>query len=269
VLGAINRLDEKSKCIAFAKHLEEWIDRYGNGEFTDSLIRRYKFNDCYKSFQAKITGIETSISQKESMELMSYWVIFYRVMRKRIPVPHANKFNFKYATKEDFLREYNYTFMDCDELETDQLFFTANWMALLFMTVDARGNKGLAMNVIPKVIEGIHVKYSTGGGQSLQTACRVRIYEHEGSVKPHERPTRKNSISASSSMSHDKDEDTLEHLPLYKRSFTTTHAPPDMSALEFLSHLTASQDAEFHRPQKRASIGPGTVSSTGSFDFFR
>lgn len=112
-------------------------------------------------------------------------------MRKKIPIPHEGVFSFKYASIADFLKEYNYCFLKCDPNELANLFYTANWMAILFTTMEARGNKGLAMSVIPKSIEGFHVKYSTGGGQSTQTSNRVKIYEYEGGVKPHERPTRR------------------------------------------------------------------------------
>lgn len=193
-------------------------------------------------------------------------VVFFRVMRKNIPIPHQNRFHFKYATEQDFLREYNYCFAECDPTEISNLYFTANWMALLFATVDARGNKGLAMNVIPKVIEGFSARYSTGGGQSVQTAARVRIYEHEGSVKPHERPTRRSISIPVPHLSERKTGDSL-----YDDSIRVKRSPRSASSLEeeraylFLTQLSESGENEYRRPQKRASIGPGTIQSIDYF----
>ena len=187
-------------------------------------------------------------------------------MRKSIPIPHHNRFHFKYATEQDFLREYNYCFSACDSIEVTNLFFTANWMSLLFATVDARGNKGLAMCVIPKVIEGFHVRYSTGGGQSAQTASRVKIYEHEGSVKPHERPTRR---SISIPVPHSSERKTSDNM--FDDSIRIKRSPRSSSSLEegaylFLTQLSEAVDHEYRRPQKRASIGPGTMQSIDYFE---
>lgn len=184
-----------------------------------------------------------------------------------IPNSQPSVFHFKYETSEDFLRAYNYSFIDLDQSEIVNLFFTANWMSLLFGTVDPRGNKGLAMSVIPKVIEGFHIKYSTGGGQSAQTAARVRIYETEGMVRPHERPTRKSmAINATSGLingkgkGYAKDDQSIESKPqpvLFKRSFTTSPASTEASGDEASEML-----AKMHKPLKRMSIGPGTFSSS-------
>ena len=45
-------------------------------------------------------------------------------------------------------------------------------------------NKGLAIQVIPKLVEGYSAKYITGSGQTHATADRVHIYEIEGCVRP-------------------------------------------------------------------------------------
>ena len=50
--------------------------------------------------------------------------------------------------------------------------------------IPAKLNKGLIIGVIPKFVEGLHAKYVTGSGQTVQTADRVHIYESEGNVKP-------------------------------------------------------------------------------------
>ena len=91
---------------------------------------------------------------------------------------------------EAFLFAYQHHFEQVDDVEKEKLFYVANWMAILFTMVESRGNKGLAMNVIPRLVEGFHVRYNTGGGQSLATSHRVHIYEVEGNVKPIHRPKR-------------------------------------------------------------------------------
>ena len=48
--------------------------------------------------------------------------------------------------------------------------------------VTPRKSKGLAMAVVPKVIEGMNAKYVTGSGQTKSTADRVHIFETEGGV---------------------------------------------------------------------------------------
>ena len=55
-------------------------------------------------------------------------------------------------------------------------------MAILLSMVTPRKSKGLAMAVVPKVIEGMSAKYVTGSGQTKSTADRVHIFETEGGV---------------------------------------------------------------------------------------
>eukprot|EP01035_Chromulina_nebulosa_P018498 gene18498-24215_t len=56
-------------------------------------------------------------------------------------------------------------------------------MSLLFKIIPARKNKGLVIQVIPKLVEGWDVKYITGSGQTKATAHRVRIFETEGEIQ--------------------------------------------------------------------------------------
>jgi hypothetical protein len=218
-----------------------------------------------------------NISQKETSELHAYWVIFFRVMRKRIPIPFQDRFNFKYSTIDDFTNEYSCAFKYADNLEMNKLYFTANWMAILFSTVDARGNKGLAMTVVPKVIEGYQIKYSTGGGQSAQTKARVKIYEHEGNVRPHERPTRRATITLplhSRQTSKGCIDDLINTLSAelpsgIKRSITVT---TDVSSLPYEEYdpidygsspemSQSIEDDHLRLKMKRATIGFGYSTS--------
>ena len=68
-----------------------------------------------------------------------------------------------------------------------KLFATANAMNVFFNYVPAKKNKGLILQVIPRLIEGWKVKYITGSGQTIATRDRVHIYETEGHIKPFHR----------------------------------------------------------------------------------
>ena len=57
-------------------------------------------------------------------------------------------------------------------------------MNVLFVLLPARKNKGMAIQVIPKMIEGWYVKYVTGSGQTKATADRVFLFETEGNITP-------------------------------------------------------------------------------------
>lgn len=70
-------------------------------------------------------------------------------------------------------------------------------MNVFFNYVPAKKNKGLILQVIPRLIEGWKVKYITGSGQTVATKDRVHIYETEGHVKPFHRGKDRNKLNAS------------------------------------------------------------------------
>ena len=57
--------------------------------------------------------------------------------------------------------------------------------------VAMRGNKGLVMKVVPRLVEGKAARYVTGGGARKATTNRILMYEREGGVRVVERPSRK------------------------------------------------------------------------------
>ena len=65
-------------------------------------------------------------------------------------------------------------------------------MNIFFNYIPAKKNKGLILQVIPRLIEGWKVKYITGSGQTMATKDRVHIYETEGHVKPFHRGKERN-----------------------------------------------------------------------------
>ena len=110
----------------------------------------------------------------------------------------ARDFPAKYESLEAFLDAYDESFSKHLKSEQVKLFQTANWMCAFFNYVPAKKNKGLILQVIPKLVEGSGAKYITGSGQTQATKDRVFIYELEGGVKPfHRGRERKASIHAS------------------------------------------------------------------------
>lgn len=95
--------------------------------------------------------------------------------------------DYKYPTLDSFLEHYDGKFAGETEQEVNNLWQTANWMNVLFGLIPARKNKGLVMQVVPKLIEGWEAKYVTGSGQTRFTANRVHIFEVEGNTKANHR----------------------------------------------------------------------------------
>lgn len=73
-----------------------------------------------------------------------------------------------------------------------KLYASATLMNVYFNYVPARKNKGVILQVIPRLLEGWNVKYITGSGQTTATKDRVFIYETEGYVKPFRRSKGRN-----------------------------------------------------------------------------
>lgn len=169
--------EDKSNITRFALFLEEWVRNHG-------------LNERYNIFQLLDTfGVyDLSTLNKEGSCLQALWVIFLRIMRKNLDDDSI----FKYKSMNEFLSAYRGDFDKIDTSEQVKLFHTANWMTILFKMVPAKKNKGLSVHVIPKLVEGFSVKYITGSGQTKATSDRVRIFEHEGNVKPFQRGKWKN-----------------------------------------------------------------------------
>ena len=98
---------------------------------------------------------------------------------------------------EQFLLQYRTQFTGRSKEELATLFQIANWMNIYFQYVPAKKNKGLCMQVIPKLIEGWSTHYITGSGQTIATRDRVHIYETEGNVHPFHRGKKRNSSKES------------------------------------------------------------------------
>jgi len=158
-------------------------------------------------------GIDVWEYPKEGVMIQAIWVSFLSVMRRYTPQSEL-----KYPTIKDFQDAYKDNFNSYPIEEIKVLWETANWMSKLFTFIPARKNKGLAIAVIPKLIQGWFAKYVTGSGQTKATADRVKIFETEGDIKPHPRGKAKFKKQLSTRMS------TYQHHSMYHHEESTGHS---------------------------------------------
>jgi hypothetical protein len=160
---------------------KEWVVK-----FTDAVEEIVKTTGVHSDLNlfvvADSIGLDLSVLHKEGTLMYALWVALLYVLKN-----HLTMEDFKYQTCEEFLEAYDGRFSSESDKEKNYLFQTANWMHLLFKMITARKNKGLALQVIPKVVEGFDVKYVTGSGQTKATANRVHVFEVEGNTKANQR----------------------------------------------------------------------------------
>jgi hypothetical protein len=172
VISGVNA-DCRENIRGFVDYIEEWTQ-------TNPITLQ---ENCFLHIVAtygvyNITELQAEFMKEKSI-LCALWVIFLRVYRMTL----TDESLFKYKCIEEFIREYNDEFDMLSRQSQYNLYYTAQWMQLCQVMLPARRNKGFYMSVIPKVIEGFQTKYVTGSGQSKATSFRVKIFEHEGSVK--------------------------------------------------------------------------------------
>jgi len=84
---------------------------------------------------------------------MLIWAIYVWLLH--LLKMHLHPEDFKYSTKDGDYREvYSDKFDSQSEEEQTKLFQTANWMGIFFQLVPAMHNKIMAVNVVPKFLEG-------------------------------------------------------------------------------------------------------------------
>jgi hypothetical protein len=107
-----------------------------------------------------LEGVGISVEKREAIQrekrlVAALWVILLECFKNEI-----NTNDLKYPTLESFLHVYkNYgdnisTIAQESEKEKICLWHTANWMTILLSMVPARKSKDLAIQVVPKLIEG-------------------------------------------------------------------------------------------------------------------
>lgn len=160
---------------------KNWIIQFE--EAAEQKIKKDGFTDDISLFGiASKIGMDLSCLHKEGPLMYALWFSLLCILKKYLDVQQL-----KYPTIEQFLAAYPGWFVNECETEKQYLWQTANWMTVLFQMITARKNKGLVMQVIPKVVEGWDAKYVTGSGQKRATANRVHIFEVEGNTKANQR----------------------------------------------------------------------------------
>eukprot|EP01033_Poteriospumella_lacustris_P004944 gene4944-3536_t len=205
-------------------------------------------------------GVDLSSLAKEGQMLSALWVIVLRGIRKYTPDE-----NLKYPTFESFKTAYGDEFSRDDEAEWKKLWQVANWMHILFELIPAKKNKGLSMLVAPRFVEGWHVKYVTGSGQTHYTANRVRVFETEGETKAAHRgklkmkpKTKKGGNGTPHRSSSDDDEASVGYT-MQSRELSMTAADYSHPRKKKVTHVkrelsadSASTDTSDVRRSKRA-----------------
>lgn len=130
---------------------------------------------------AELAHIELDAIHRESALGLALWVAWLQVTAQFMP-----RTQLKYQCVAEFIAAY-VIFVDYDDKQQERLMHVANWMAYLLSKIPAKKNKGFALQIVPKLLEGWQARYITGSGQSKATEDRVRIYETEGDVVPTQR----------------------------------------------------------------------------------
>ena len=133
-------------------------------------IHKVPFNYCLSK------KLFIDLLDKNDERRLSFQILFLFILRKITPL--------KYNNSESFLRnypEFKLSIQDNDEIE--KLFNYANWMNLLFQTIDPNNNKGYSIDIITRICEGKDTVYITGGSPTLKSIYRIEIFHHESGVK--------------------------------------------------------------------------------------
>lgn len=165
----------------FSDEEKDLIKRFS--EETNRRIEVSGFHSDMNLFDiAEAIDLDISALHKEGPVMYALWVVMLSALKA-----HYKMEELKYPTVDSFLETYSGYFDREPEDEKERLWHTANWMSILFTLITPRKNKGLAMQVIPKLVEGWNTKYVTGSGQTHRTANRVHIFESEGNIKANHR----------------------------------------------------------------------------------
>ena len=177
----ITLYDEIVKDNAFTQEERQVIRKFSQAAIQMAAVSNVTNFDVWNIHNVShAAGVELNFP-KEGLVMISLWCVFYACTKQYYPTTHL-----KYCNVAAFLtvNAYRNRFGNMELWEQEQLKDEANWMNVLFILLPARKNKGLAIQVIPKMIEGWYVKYVTGSGQTKSTADRVFLFETEGNVTP-------------------------------------------------------------------------------------
>jgi hypothetical protein len=196
-------LDEKMFLVEFAKYIEDSMASPISATEPETVL-----NDILMTARHRYS----LLSKETSLSPGHVAILTLLHLLKNLFAPD----NMKYQSLESFLEVYP-EFENRPSAEQEKLFFSANWMHILFQITTAKKNKGLVMTVIPKLVEGNGVLYVTGSGQTQPTRDRVTLYEREGNVQPIKRLHRKSKkeIMEMTRNSGSKSKKTTKKKPTY------------------------------------------------------
>jgi len=168
----------------------ELFDKISKEKLSIKLSNNGSIDTCQYSSILNDCNISNDLFNKDGLLNHTLWYKYLLNVSE-----YLNISQYKYQTIESFLKAYPSKYDDLDIVDVECLRKTANLMVILLSMVTPRKNKGLAMTVVPKVIEGINTKYVTGSGQTKATADRVHIFETEGGISAFRRGGRTKSSS--------------------------------------------------------------------------
>lgn len=194
------------------KEVIEHFDKISRERLSSSLINNGNINTCQYNNILIQCNISNNVFSKDGLLSHILWYKYLVNVQE-----YLSPSQYKYQSIESFLNAYPNKFDKCDIREKECLRKTANLMVVLLSMVTPRKNKGLAITVVPKVIEGINAKYVTGSGQTKATADRVHIFETEGGIAAFRRGGRTKS-SAKGKRQQRHDDSIKASLPPSKKS---------------------------------------------------
>lgn len=183
-------------------------------------------------------GLDLSSYPKEGLVIQAIWIAFLSVMKS-----YSHDCELKYPSLADFQHAYSGEFTSCNSYELNNLWQIANWMSILFSFIPAKKNKGFALTVVCKLVEGWYIKYVTGSGQTKATRDRVKIFEVEGNIKPAPRCSK------------------LHKERLLAASTTTVGRTDDDDAVSVTSSLTSAESISMSMHSSSSPAATPTMSS--------
>jgi len=149
----------------------------------EEIVKSSNVANNYETWNMDAVLIAAGIAKvswtKESYMSVALWVLFFAITGENYPTAQL-----KYQNVKSFLEAYEGFFNDMEPMEQETLKNEANWFKLVSVLLPPNKNKGLSIQIVPRLVEGWYAKYVTGSGQTDATKRRVHIFEKEGGVIP-------------------------------------------------------------------------------------
>jgi hypothetical protein len=169
-------------------HVPAWLtemeDLLGFKRFRATLVTLNNLNPerYYSPEEVSVRADVNYVAHASSRLNWAFHLCFLEVYKERL----LERYGLKYENVQSFLTIYP-EFSNVSPVEQRNLWLEANWMNIYLWHFGKRFyRKGLMVGVIPKFIEGVDVKYVTGGGQKHSTSMRALIFEREGEIRRRE-----------------------------------------------------------------------------------